>query len=156
MRKTLRPRGFLKSFNSLAITFLSLFLIAGLTLGAAAQSVYEPPRGSAERRDILDAIRPMVEARVGPPVEFVVSWMRSGAGWAFVNVNPQRPGGGKIDPFLTTFASQADYMDGLSTYALLRFQYDRWNLVDFVVGPTDVFWQGDPLYAQVPLGLTPY
>jgi len=135
---------------------LSLFLVTGSTLGAAAQSVYEPPRGSAERRDILNAIRPMVEARVGPPVEFVVSWMRSGAGWAFVNVNPQRPGGSKIDPFLTTFASQAEYMDGLSTYALLRFQYNRWNLVDFVVGPTDVFWQGDPLYAQVPPGLTPY
>ncbi len=156
MHKTLRRHGFLGVFHGLAISVLSLFLMAGVTLGAAAQSVYEPSRGSAERRDILNAIRPMVEARVGPPVEFVVSWMRSGAGWAFVNVNPQRPGGGRIDPFLTTFASQAEYMDGLSTYALLRYQYDRWNLVDFVVGPTDVFWDGDPLYAQVPPGLTPY
>ncbi|MEO0978930.1 MAG: hypothetical protein AAFY24_16805 [Pseudomonadota bacterium] len=156
MHKTLNPHGVQEFFHRLAITIVSLFLIAGFTLGAAAQSVYEPPRGSAERRDILNAIRPMIEVRVGPPVEFVVSWMRSGAGWAFVNVNPQRPGGAKIDPFLTTFASQADYMDGLSTYALLRFQYDRWNLVDFVVGPTDVFWQGDPLYSQVPPGLTPY
>lgn len=156
MHKTLRRHGFLGVFHGLAISVLSLFLMAGVTLGAAAQSVYEPSRGSAERRDILNAIRPMVEARVGPPVEFVVSWMRSGAGWAFVNVNPQRPGGGRIDPFLTTFASQAEYMDGLSTYALLRYQYDRWNLVDFVVGPTDVFWDGDPLYSQVPPGLTPY
>ncbi|WP_434051261.1 MAG: hypothetical protein RDA78_18340 [Roseibium sp.] len=156
MHKTLRRHGFLGVFHGLAISVLSLFLMAGVTLSAAAQSVYEPSRGSAERRDILNAIRPMVEARVGPPVEFVVSWMRSGAGWAFVNVNPQRPGGGRIDPFLTTFASQAEYMDGLSTYALLRYQYDRWNLVDFVVGPTDVFWDGDPLYAQVPPGPTPY
>lgn len=156
MRKTLRRQGFLRNFHDLAITMISLFLLAGFTAGAAAQSVYEPARGSAERREILNAIRPMVEVRVGPPVEFVVSWMRSGAGWAFVNVNPQRPGGGGIDPYLTTFASQAEYMDGLSTYALLRYQYDRWNLVDFVIGPTDVFWQGDPLYAQVPPGLTPY
>ncbi|WP_420332913.1 hypothetical protein [Roseibium sp.] len=156
MHKTLWPSGLLLNFHNLAIAILSLLLLAGSTLGGVAQSVYEPPRGSAERREILDAVRPMVEARVGPPVEFVVGWMRSGAGWAFVNVNPQRPGGGKIDPFLTTFASQAEYMDGLSTYALLRYQYSRWNLVDFVVGPTDVFWQGDPLYAQVPLGLTPY
>ena len=44
----------------------------------------------------------------------------------------------------------------LVTFALLRYQFNRWNLVDFVVGPTDVFWQGDPLYAQVPRGLTPY
>nr|WP_319382785.1 hypothetical protein [uncultured Roseibium sp.] len=156
MRKTLGRQGFLRNFHDLSITILSLILFVGFTPGAAAQSVYEPARGSAERRDILNAIRPMVEVRVGPPVEFVVSWMRSGAGWAFVNVNPQRPGGGKIDPFLTTFASQAEYMDGLSTYALLRYRYDRWNLVDFVVGPTDVFWQGDPLYARVPPGLTPY
>ena len=80
----------------------------------------------------------------------------SGSGWAFVQLNPQRPGGAAIDLYQTTFANQADYMDGAMTIALLRYQYNRWNLVDFAVGPTDVFWQGDPLYAQLPAGLTPY
>ena len=46
-------------------------------------------------------------------------------------------------------------MDGLQTYVLLRYQYDRWNVIDFAVGPTDVFWHGHPLYRQVPPGLTP-
>ncbi|MBO6512213.1 MAG: hypothetical protein JJ866_15480 [Roseibium sp.] len=98
----------------------------------------------------------MMEARLGPPVEFVVDWMRSGNGWAFVQVSPQRPGGGRIDLSRTTYAMQAEYMDGVSTFALLRYQYDRWNLIDYAVGPTDVFWQGDPLYAQLPPGLVPY
>lgn len=123
---------------------------------ALAQAPSEPARGSAERKEILDAVRPLAEARLGAPVEFVVSWMRAGDGWAFVSLTPQRPGGAEIDLRQTVFASEAEYMDGAQTYALLRYQFKRWNIVDFAVGPTDVFWQGDPLYNQVPAGLTPY
>ncbi|QFT31326.1 hypothetical protein FIV00_12610 [Labrenzia sp. THAF82] len=137
-------------------TSASLVLLVCLGIQAGAQSVYEPARGTPERGDILNAVRPMLEARVGPPVEFVVDWMRAGNGWAFVQVSPQRPGGGTIDLRSTTYAQQAEYMDGLATFALLRFQYNRWNLIDFVVGPTDVFWHGDPLYGRLPQGLVPY
>ncbi|MET1411239.1 hypothetical protein ABVF61_03170 [Roseibium sp. HPY-6] len=140
-------------FHRLAGILLSAFLITGLTVTASAQAVYEPARGTAERSEILNAVRPMLEARVGPPVEFVVNWMRSGSGWAFVVLSPQRPGGGAIDLFQTAFSEQAEYMDGATTFALLRFQYDRWNLIDFAVGPTDAFWHGDPLYARLPPGL---
>lgn len=147
---------FFSIFHIVAAAFLSAALFLSDGQDALAQSVHEPARGSAERRELLDAVRPLMEVRVGKPVEFVVGWMRSGSGWAFIQVSPQRPGGGAINLAHTTFASQADYMDGLVTYALLRFDYGRWNLVDFVVGPTDVFWQGDPLYAQLPSGLTPY
>nr|WP_246476095.1 hypothetical protein [Roseibium litorale] len=123
---------------------------------ALAQAPHEPARGTAERKLILDAVRPLAEARLGTPVEFVVSWMRSADNWAFVSLAPQRPGGAAIDLRQTVFASEAEYMDGAQTYALLRYQFDRWNIIDFAVGPTDVFWQGDPLYRQVPAGLTPY
>lgn len=143
-------------FHIVAVALLSAFLFLSASPGALAQAVYEPARGTAERQELLDAVRPLMEVRVGKPVEFVVDWMRSGNGWAFIQVSPQRPGGAAINLAHTTFASQADYMDGLTTFALLRFDYGRWNLVDFVVGPTDVFWQGDPLYAQLPQGLTPY
>ncbi|MCK7615488.1 hypothetical protein [Roseibium sediminicola] len=135
---------------------MSVFMLLAATVSAPAQAVHEPARGTAERAEILNALRPMLEARLGPPVEFVVDWMRSGNGWAFVQVSPQRPGGGAINLRQTTYAEQAEYMDGIATFALLRLQYDRWNLIDFAVGPTDVFWQGDPLYAQLPRGLTPY
>lgn len=146
----------MSSFQRLNGILLSAFLLLATVVSVSAQSVHEPGRGTAERSDILNTIRPLLEARVGPPVEFVVDWMRSGSGWAFVQVSPQRPGGGAIDLYRTTYANQAEYMDGIVTFALLRYQYNRWNLVDYAVGPTDVFWQGDPLYAQLPAGLTPY
>lgn len=142
--------------------FLLLVLISlsALTLlhhqPVRAQSVYEPARGSLERKAILNAVRPLVEARLNPPVEFVVDWMRVGSGWAFVGLAPQRPGGGAIDLRQTTFSDQADYMDGTQTYGLLRYQYDRWNVIDYAIGPTDVFWHGDPLYLRLPQGLTPH
>lgn len=149
-------RSFPSARKALLLFCASLFLCVAAPLGASAQAVHEPGRGSDERGAILNTLRPVLEVRVGPPVEFVVNWIRSGDGWAFVHVSPQRPGGSPIDLRYTTLASQIEYMDNLETYALLRFQYGRWNLVDFVIGPTDVFWQGDPLYNQLPPGLTPH
>ena len=52
-------------------------ILAMLCLGAAAPS-------SAERKAVLDALRPAVEAKVGPNVEFVVALLRVEEGWAFV------------------------------------------------------------------------
>lgn len=144
------------AFQALKRISLALFLLTVLPGLSIAQALHEPARGTDERSEILNAVRPMLEARVGAPVEFVVNWMRSGSGWAFVQLAPQRPGGTKIDLGRTTYADQADYMDGIMTFALLRYQYGRWNLIDYAVGPTDVFWHGDPLYKQLPNGLTPY
>lgn len=146
---------FITRFQMLALIAIS----AGMLLHqepVRAQSVYEPARGSVERKAILNAVRPLVEARLNPPVEFVVDWMRVGSGWAFVGLAPQRPGGGAVDLRQTTFSDQADYMDGTQTYGLLRYQYDRWNVIDYAIGPTDVFWHGDPLYLRLPQGLTPH
>ncbi len=152
----------LHSFTSLlpriAPVRAALALVAMLALCASpalAQSAREPARGSAERSAIMDAIRPLVEVRVGAPVEFVVDRLKVAGPWAFAIVNPQRPGGGAIDLATTTFAENAEYMDGLTTYVLLYQAYDRWNVVDQAIGPTDAFWYGDPLYERLPAGLVP-
>jgi hypothetical protein len=102
-----------------------------------------------ERAQVLNAVRPLVEARVGSPVEFVVQRLRVFNGWAFVIVNPQRPGGKAISPNDPNYRL-GEFQDGLHTYALLKYAYDRWNIIDYAIGPTDVFWQGDPLYEQFP------
>ena len=81
---------------------------------------------------------------MGGPVEFVVGTLRTTAKWAFVQVNPQRPGGEAIDIEETSFASDADTMDGLTVFALLRFQSGGWTLVEHVVGPTDVAYMAWP------------
>ena len=64
--------------------------------------------------------------------------MLSDGEWAFVGASPQRPGGEEIDPEKTAFAGKSDIMDGLTTYALVRYTNGRWNHIDDIVGPTDV------------------
>ena len=104
--------------------------------------------GSAQRRAILDALRPSIEAQIGPDVEFVVREIRVVRGWAFVLAEPQRTGGGAIDGH--HYFPDFDDMGGLTVTALLRYQYHRWNLVEQAIGATDV-WFCD----RGPPGLTP-
>ena len=95
--------------------------------------------GTAQRRAILDALRPAVEARLGPNVEFVVDRISVAQGWALVFANPQRRGGAPIDG-RAIFGDDIDNMDGLTVTAILRFQGGRWNLVDHAIGATDVWY----------------
>ena len=46
-------------------------------------------RNFALYKEILNAIRPTLEAQLYKPVQFVVSTMRVGKGWAFVDPNPE-------------------------------------------------------------------
>ena len=127
------------------MTRLSAVLLVFLAATAAifswpalALTFREPAKGSAERAAIMDTLRPAVEAEMRGPVEFVVTTIRVTPNWAFVQVEPQRPGGGVIDPEETGFAGDTDMMDGLTVYGLMGFQAGRWNLIDHMVGPTDV------------------
>ncbi len=119
---------------------------AALAQGASATAPAAP--GSAQRRAILDALRPAVEAQIGPDVEFVIREIRVVRGWAFVMAEPQRRGGGAIDGHL--YFPDFDEMGGLTVTALLRHQNRRWNLVEQAIGATDV-WFCD----RGPPGLTP-
>jgi hypothetical protein len=131
--------------------FLAAIALAMTMMTAAlAGEVHEPAKGSAERKAILDAIRPAIEAQMRTEVEFQINIMLSDGDWAFVAANPQRPGGGEIDPETTAFAGKSDMMDGLTTYALVRFVDGRWNHVDDIVGPMDVAYMSWLEQYQVP------
>lgn len=121
----------------------ALLCFATLNVGAVL-AWYEPKRGSAERAEILDALRPAIEAEMRGPVEFVIQEFRASDGWAFVIADPQRPGGAAIAMNETGYAADAEFMDGLRVYALCRWSNDRWNLIDHVTGPTDVAFQPWP------------
>lgn len=138
----------------LAAAILTLVALA-LPLPAAAQGAYEPARGTPERAALMDAVRPLVEVRVGGPVQFVVDRLQVSGDWAFAILDPQHPGGAQIDPAKTIYGEDAEYMDGLRTFALLVRANGRWNIVDYAVGPTDAFWDGNPLYRNIPQGLLP-
>lgn len=127
-------------------------LAFGLNVMAADMAVawYEPERGSAERADILNSIRPAIEAQLGGDVEFVIEDLRVSDGWAFVIADPQRPGGQKIDIYDTSFAQDAEFMDGLRVYALSREKNGRWYHIDNVIGPTDVAFEPWPQFYGAP------
>ena len=116
--------------------------------GQGVSATAAPAPGSAQRRAILDALRPSIEAQIGPEIEFVVREIRVVRGWAFVAADPQRRGGGAIDGH--RYFPHFDEMGGLSVTALLRYQNRRWNLVEQAIGATDV-WFCD----RGPPGLTP-
>lgn len=133
----------------------SAILPVTMTATAMAETAYEPERGSDERSAILDSARPIMEVRLGAPVEFSVRHMRVADGWAFAILDAQRPGGKEIDLSKTLIAEEMEYRDGPSLFVLQREVDGYWYVVDFAIGPTDVFWLGQPLYEQLPKGLLP-
>ena len=102
----------------------------------------QPAPGSAQRAAIMDALRPTIERKLAGPVEFVVKRVAVQDGWALVIADPQRPGGGKINPRRHFPNEVIEFMDGLTVNGILRFSGESWTLVDHAIGPTDVWYCG--------------
>ena len=107
--------------------------------GDAANATAQPVAGSAQRAALMNALRPAIERELGGPVEFVVSRAVVQDGWALVIADPQRPGGGAITP---PAGFDTEFRDGLTVNGVLRFSGNGWTLVDYAVGPTDVWYCG--------------
>ena len=115
---------------------------AGPGAQGAVDANTQPTAGSAQRAAIMDALRPAVERKLGGAVEFVVRRAAVENGWALVIADPQRPGGGRIDPKRHFPNEVIEFMDGLTINAILRFSGGGWTLVDHAIGPTDVWYCG--------------
>ena len=111
---------------------MRLVAILALVTVSAASPV------SSERKAVLDALRPAIEAKVGSNVEFVVQVIRIENGWAFVMADPQRKGGKPIDG--TRYFDDFDNMDGLRVDAVLKQERGRWRIADYAIGATDVWY----------------
>jgi hypothetical protein len=94
------------------------------------------------RVQILNAYRPSIEAQLGAPVEFVVDALNVMGDWAFVEARPQRPGGTPIDWRQTRYrqAFESDMMSNI-VLGLLHRTDGGWQVVENVIGPTDVAWE---------------
>ena len=121
-------------------------LIASPTLA----QIFTPRRGTALRKELLDAVRPIVEQQMRGPVEFVVRAMNVDGDAAFLALDPQRPGGAPIDVDETVFRDDADFMDGLTVYALLLEGSSGWAVAEHVTGPTDVAYADWPRLYNLP------
>lgn len=97
--------------------------------------------GGPDRKAILNVLRGPVEQQVGKPIEFVVTALRGERGWAFVQAEPQRPGGRAIDG-RSYFPEDWENMDGLTTTAILRKRDGRWRIVAMKIGALDAWYCG--------------
>jgi hypothetical protein len=114
----------------------------GAPVAKAQDGITLPRPGSDLRRTLMDAMRPSFEDELGASVEFFVHRLAVWGGYAYAAVRPQRPGGRPIDwrrtKYAEAFASGAFEAD--MSLALLRRSRGRWEVVDFVIGPTDAHW----------------
>jgi hypothetical protein len=147
---------FATALSGLAALAAALSPIALAARGAAA--VHTPGQGSAERRAILDAVRPRVVRDLGGPIEFVVRTLRVSGDHAFVGLEPQRPGGGRIVPRNTRIGREMlrelgtlDMFDCCHTEALLKRTRGVWRVEEIGIGTTDV-WYEEPCRTR-PRGL---
>lgn len=128
----------MRSFHGFALAFV-------MGLASIAQATpFEPPRGSELRQELLDTIRPLAEYDLGAPVEFRVIEIQVDGDIAFARMMAQRPGGGEIDMENTPMVEWR-YVDPYG-FDGPRFEvfYVRdngyWQIVEFGMGSTDVWW----------------
>jgi hypothetical protein len=121
--------------KKIAGSFIVAFAI--VCSSAAAQQVYTPEKGSAERTAILDALRIPVERQMKQKIVFVVETMNVSGTWAYVGGRPQTPSGGRPSLKGTVFEGEEDMFDD-NFFGLLRKRRGKWQVVTHALGCTDV------------------
>lgn len=133
------------------VVTMAAVLVAAFAAAASAQQWVTPPRGSATRAALMDAIRPHAEWMLGAPVEFVVNDLRVLGDRAFAMLEPQRPGGGEINLMNTPMAARGEYSpefsDGAHLEALFVKSGDTWVALHWAIGATDVWYAWEPICA---------
>jgi len=105
--------------------------------------LYQPAPGTPERAAIMDAARVPIGVAIGLPVIFVVSVLNSDARFAYLQATPHNPDGTPINWNATRMAR--DWEQGVmsdTAMVLLEHRNRNWVVLDWVMGPTDVYWIG--------------
>jgi hypothetical protein len=107
----------------------------------SARGYYTPARKTAERNAIMDAARVPMLRELGQKVIFLVKTLRTDGDWCFLMAEPLQPNGRKLNWYTTPYANDwaNDAMSDL-VMVLMRWQGNGWQVVDYVIGPTDVHW----------------
>ncbi|MEH6740582.1 MAG: hypothetical protein V7695_18865 [Sulfitobacter sp.] len=108
---------------------------------AARVAYYTPARNTAERQAVMDAAREPMWRELGQKVIFLVKTLRTDGQWYFLMAEPLQPNGKKLDWYSTPYADDwaKDAMSDV-VMVLMRRQGSGWQVVDYVIGPTDVHW----------------
>lgn len=138
-------------------TLFITFLIVLSFTAAAAQSVYTPEKGSAERKAILDALRVPVERQLKQKVVFAAENFNVDGNWAFIGGQPQSADGGALDYSATQYAeAQRQGMFDSNIFALLKKTAGTWRVVTFRIGCTDVCYADWWKRYKAPKAVFPY
>jgi hypothetical protein len=127
----------------LCLFVTALFMVAAAAGAAPAQEARTPAPGSAERRAVADALRAPVEKELKQKVIFKIDHLKASGDWAFLRGVPQRPDGGRVDYSATPYQQRIE--DGVFDdwiCALLRKRAGKWQVVKYVIGATDVVYEG--------------
>lgn len=100
-----------------------------------------PARNTDLRKALMDAARRPIEAEIGKKVIFVVSVLRTDGTWSYLQAVPHNPDGTAINWAKTPFAKEMKQgvMSDVAMVLMRRIE-GRWEVVDHVFGPTDVYW----------------
>ncbi len=127
--------------SGLLILVISLLMVfEGRALGGD-RTYYEPARGSAERKALMDAARIPVSGEIGLPVIFVVEVLRTDGRMAYLQAIPTNPDSTPLNWNNTPFREDwnSDFMSD-TIMVLMENQNGQWVAIDHVIGPTDVHW----------------
>jgi hypothetical protein len=128
-----------------ARTILFSFMVFAFacTSSVAQERPYTPERGDPERQAIMDALRVPVKRELKKEVIFKIDALKVQGGWAFVRGVPKSPDGGPMDYRGTIY--QENIRQGVFDdwfCALLRRRGDKWQVVTYSIGATDVAYEG--------------
>ncbi len=121
---------------------LLVFIVLTVCSAARAQ-IYTPKQGTAERKALMDALRVPVEKELNKKVVFKVDHLKVQGDWAFMRGVPQQPNGARMDYRGTAYqqAIKAGFFDDWIC-ALWRNRNGKWQVVRYVIGATDVVYDG--------------
>jgi hypothetical protein len=123
-------------------THLGAFIVVMFCVSAFAQT-YTPKQGSTERKALMDALRVPVEKDLNKKVVFKIDHLKIHGNWAFMRGVPQQPNGARMDYRGTAYqqAIKAGFFDDWIC-ALWKNQNGKWQVVRYVIGATDVVYEG--------------
>jgi hypothetical protein len=125
---------------------LLLFSLLCCAARASAQrnQPHTPPSGSAERTAILDALRAPVQKELKRAALFKVDHLKVQNGWAFLRGVPRQPGGKPMSYRGTAYqrAREDGVFDDWICALLRRQPGGKWRVVTYVIGATDVVYEG--------------
>lgn len=136
---------------------IAAVIIAFAAMESPAQTVYEPAKGSPERRAILDALRIPVERDLKQKIVFVADNFKVQGNWAFVGGAPQGANGEAPDYTRTKYADA--YESGAfdnNFFALLRKSAGKWRVTTVAIGCTDVCYADWWRRYRAPKAIFPY